>query len=170
MSAALPLLEIRDLTVEFVTRRGIVPTREGSMHDLFNAMIWSAYPRAKRALHAHQDAAVAREITEGQTALPGRRSRMRDRLSMLDEGGVLVWCRDARPDVAFEIDDYTDDTAASVIVRGRARVLEGDEVYRAESLPLRPWVPTVKNVVVEIEPTELSGRRFRLDKPWTHLH
>ncbi len=73
-------------------------------------------------------------------------------------------------DVAFEIDDYTDDTAASVIVRGRARVLEGDEVYRAESLPLRPWVPTVKNVVVEIEPTELSGRRFRLDKPWTHLH
>ena len=54
------------------------------------------------------------------------------------------------------------DTAASVIVRGRARVLEGDEVYRAESLPLRPWVPTMKNVVVEIEPTELSGRRFRL--------
>lgn len=76
-----------------ITRRGVVPTREGSMHDLMNAVIWSVYPRTKRALHARQDAALAREVDEGQTALPGRRSRLRDRLSMLDEGGVIVWAR-----------------------------------------------------------------------------
>jgi hypothetical protein len=76
-----------------ITRRGVVPTREGSMHDLMNAVIWSVYPHAKRAIHARQDAALAREVAAGQTALPGRRSRLRDRLSMLDEGGVIVWAR-----------------------------------------------------------------------------
>ncbi|MBN8609263.1 MAG: DUF3025 domain-containing protein [Deltaproteobacteria bacterium] len=76
-----------------ITRRGVVPTREGSMHDLMNAVIWSVYPHTKRALHARQDAALAREVEDGQTALPGRRSRLRDRLSMLDEGGVIVWAR-----------------------------------------------------------------------------
>ena len=76
-----------------ITRRGVVPTREGSMHDLMNAVIWSVYPRTKRAIHARQDAALAREVNAGQTALPGRRSRLRDRLSMLDEGGVVVWAR-----------------------------------------------------------------------------
>jgi hypothetical protein len=83
-----------------ITRRGVVPTREGSMHDLMNAVIWRAYPRTKRAIHAHQDAALAREVAAGQTALPGRRSRLRDRLSMLDEGGVIVWARS--PEVALE--------------------------------------------------------------------
>lgn len=83
-----------------ITRRGVVPTREGSMHDLMNAVIWSVYPLTKRALHARQDAALAREVAAGQTALPGRRSRLRDRLSMLDEGGVIVWAR--RQDEALE--------------------------------------------------------------------
>jgi hypothetical protein len=82
-----------------ITRRGVVPTREGSMHDLMNAVIWSLYPHTKRALHACQDAALAREVDDGQTALPGRRSRLRDRLSMLDEGGVIVWAR--RDDAHF---------------------------------------------------------------------
>jgi hypothetical protein len=76
-----------------ITRRGVVPTREGSMHDLMNAVIWSVYPATKRRIHARQDAALVREVAAGQTALPGRRSRLRDRLSMLDEGGVIVWAR-----------------------------------------------------------------------------
>src|SRR6187200_2638822 len=43
-------------------------------------------------------------------------------------------------DVAFEIDEYTDDVARSVVVRGRARQLEGHEADETEQLPLRPWV------------------------------
>ncbi len=90
-----------------ITRRGVVPTREGSMHDLMNALIWSVYPQTKRALHARQDAALAREVAEGQTALPGRRSRLRDRLSMLDEGGVIAWAErddDTVHDALFHAD------------------------------------------------------------------
>lgn len=73
------------------------------------------------------------------------------------------------PDIAFEVDEYDEDTALSVILRGTARLLEEDEEHRAENVPLRPWVPTLKYNVVEIRPTELSGRRFALARPWLHL-
>ena len=73
------------------------------------------------------------------------------------------------PDVAFEVDELVAETAASVIVRGRARRLEEDEAHRAEQLPLRSWVATPKWDVVEIEVTEISGRHFELSRPWTHL-
>ena len=74
------------------------------------------------------------------------------------------------PDIAFEVDRYDDETAVSVILRGSARLLEEDEAHRSENVPLRTWVPTLKYNVVEIRPTELSGRRFELAKPWTHLN
>jgi uncharacterized protein len=73
------------------------------------------------------------------------------------------------PDVVFEIDAYDDGHAHSVIVRGMARRLEEDEAHRAEEVPLRPWVSTPKYEVVEIRPTQVTGRRFRLDRPWLRL-
>jgi nitroimidazol reductase NimA-like FMN-containing flavoprotein (pyridoxamine 5'-phosphate oxidase superfamily) len=72
-------------------------------------------------------------------------------------------------EVAFEVDEFDDERAASVILRGPARRLEEDEAHRAEHVPLRPWVATPKYNVVEIEPGELSGRRFELSRPWLHL-
>lgn len=73
------------------------------------------------------------------------------------------------PDVAFEIDAFEDERATSVVVRGVARRLEEDEEHRAENLPLRPWVPSLRYDVVEIRPTEISGRAFELSRPWLHL-
>jgi uncharacterized protein len=69
-------------------------------------------------------------------------------------------------EVAFEIDDFSGETAVSVVVRGHARHLGEDEEHRTESLPLRPWIGTPKYDVVEIVPVEVTGRRFRLDRPW----
>ncbi len=77
--------------------------------------------------------------------------------------GVLL-----HPEVVFEIDRYDEHEAHSVILRGRARKLEENEEHRAEQLPLRPWVPTLKYNVVEIVPSEVTGRRFVLDRPWLH--
>ena len=74
-----------------------------------------------------------------------------------------------KPEVVLEIDSYGEDTAQSVIVRGRARVLEEDEEHRAETTRLRPWVPTLKYNVVEIVPDEITGRRFNLERPWLHV-
>ncbi len=72
------------------------------------------------------------------------------------------------PDICFEIDEYDDESAMSVILRGRARILDEAEEHRAENVPLRPWVPTLKYNVVEIAPTSLTGRAFRLSRPWLH--
>lgn len=68
---------------------GTVPTREGNLHDLMNALVWASFPRSKRALHARQHQLVS---TAGP-ARPGEakhRTSEGDTLAMLDEGGLLV--------------------------------------------------------------------------------
>lgn len=72
-------------------------------------------------------------------------------------------------EVAFEIDEIGDDIATSVVVRGTARRLEEDEEHRTENLPLRPWVGSNKPFVVEITPTEVTGRRYPLNRPWLQI-
>jgi nitroimidazol reductase NimA-like FMN-containing flavoprotein (pyridoxamine 5'-phosphate oxidase superfamily) len=69
-------------------------------------------------------------------------------------------------DVAFEVDEYDDARATSVIARGRAVFLTDSEADAARDLP-RSWVPTDKDAVVVIEVTEISGRSFRLDRRGT---
>lgn len=72
-------------------------------------------------------------------------------------------------DVAFEIDEFGDEHARSVVVHGRASVLEGREASATDTLPLRPWVDTAKFNVVAVVPDEVTGRHFALDRPWTHM-
>ena len=72
-------------------------------------------------------------------------------------------------DVAFEIDEYTETEARSVVVRGRARQLEGREADETDQLPLRPWVDSAKLNVVAIEVDEITGRQFELTRPWLHM-
>lgn len=72
-------------------------------------------------------------------------------------------------DVAFEIDEIGHAWATSVILRGRARELEGVEARRTEQLPLRPWLNTEKLHVVELTPSEISGFKFRLHRPWRSM-
>jgi nitroimidazol reductase NimA-like FMN-containing flavoprotein (pyridoxamine 5'-phosphate oxidase superfamily) len=64
-------------------------------------------------------------------------------------------------DVLFEVDDYTETEAWSVVVRGNAHPQETSaEVERADGLGLKPWIPTLKYVYVRIQPDSLSGRAF----------
>ncbi|GEP48550.1 pyridoxamine 5'-phosphate oxidase family protein [Microbacterium saccharophilum] len=64
--------------------------------------------------------------------------------------------------VLFEADRYTEQDAWSVVVRGHARRLDtSSEVAAADTLPLKPWIPTLKYNYVRIEAASLSGREFR---------
>lgn len=66
------------------------------------------------------------------------------------------------PRVALEIDGWDEGEAFSVVVKGVAERLEhAADVDAAERLPLTPWVPTLKYRWVRIQPTSVSGRRFR---------
>jgi hypothetical protein len=65
---------------------GQVQTRTGNLHDLFNALCWLAFPRTKARINARHAAEIPRE--------GGRRGRLRDLLTIFDEGGALVACAD----------------------------------------------------------------------------
>lgn len=65
--------------------------------------------------------------------------------------------------VAVEIDSVRGGTAYSVVARGPARLVTGeDEIAVINQLPLVPWVPTPKRQYVEIAPTKVTGRHFQL--------
>src|SRR5262249_15172763 len=66
---------------------GEVQSRAGSLHDLFNALAWLAFPRTKALINALHAEEIPRE--------GGRRGRRRDLLTLLDEGGAIVHCDDA---------------------------------------------------------------------------
>jgi hypothetical protein len=63
----------------------------------------------------------------------------------------------------------TTNARLSVVVRGEARLLEENEAHRADTTRLRSWLPTHKYNVVEIEPIEITGRRFTVARPWLHM-
>src|SRR6476469_1766671 len=63
--------------------------------------------------------------------------------------------------VLFETDGILSEEAWSVVLRGTARALEQSSEIAAEALGLKPWVPTLKDFYVEIEPTSVSGRHFQ---------
>jgi hypothetical protein len=74
-----------------IAETGEVETRPENWHDLFNALAWLAYPRAKAAINA-QHAAILEERGESEAK---RRSPERDALTLFDEGGVAVMATDA---------------------------------------------------------------------------
>jgi nitroimidazol reductase NimA-like FMN-containing flavoprotein (pyridoxamine 5'-phosphate oxidase superfamily) len=65
--------------------------------------------------------------------------------------------------VAFEADGVLEEEAWSVVVKGNARILEhSSEIEAADAAGLESWLPALKNVYVEIEPTHVEGRHFVL--------
>ncbi len=66
--------------------RGEVQMRADNWHDLFNALVWLTFPRAKAALNRrHYDALLAQQA-EGQP----NRGPQQDALTLFDEGGIVV--------------------------------------------------------------------------------
>jgi hypothetical protein len=81
---------IEELYDGSIARLGQVPCVEASYHDLWNAVAFAAFPRAKRALHARQYRALVNWVEVGATRLPPARTREQDALTVFDEGGSVV--------------------------------------------------------------------------------
>lgn len=69
-----------------VFETGRVETRPDNLHDWFNALCWLAFPRTKARINAMHAAEIPREA--------GKRGRLRDLLTIFDEGGAIVVCAD----------------------------------------------------------------------------
>lgn len=67
-------------------------------------------------------------------------------------------------EVALEIDWHDGLTAWSVVARGRLRRLEERERHRLDGHARQPWLDTPKDDVVELVPSVVTGRRFRLSR------
>ncbi len=66
--------------------RGEVATRVDNRHDLFNALIWLAFPRSKAAINRrHHEALLAARAAGSDVRGP-----LRDALTQFDECGVIV--------------------------------------------------------------------------------
>ena len=69
-----------------IAETGEIETRVENWHDLFNALAWITYPRAKAAINA-QHAAILGERGDVEAR---NRGPERDSLTLFDEGGVAV--------------------------------------------------------------------------------
>jgi Protein of unknown function (DUF3025) len=65
---------------------GEIATRPDNRHDLFNALIWLAFPRSKAVINRLHHAALVRARAAGEA----RRGPLRDALTQFDECGVVV--------------------------------------------------------------------------------
>jgi hypothetical protein len=73
-----------------VQREAAIETRPGNWHDMFNALVWLAWPLAKAALNAVH----THDIDEENCAGTGRRSVARDIATLFDESGAVLACAD----------------------------------------------------------------------------
>lgn len=63
---------------------GEVQTRTENWHDLFNALVWMAFPRTKTVINARHFASISK------SAGKGNRDKTQDALTLFDESGVVV--------------------------------------------------------------------------------
>jgi hypothetical protein len=80
-----------------IAATGRVPTR-GNGHDLFNALVWLAFPLTKAALNARQAAAIARD------GVRSRRGPVRDAATLIDESGLLLAADEAACTALMSLD------------------------------------------------------------------
>ena len=83
-----------DAQLHYETRiavHGLIATRE-NWHDLFNAIAWLGFPRAKAAISEMH----ARFISNHGEPELKHRSPERDVLTLFDEGGAVVFCDDEK--------------------------------------------------------------------------
>lgn len=66
-------------------------------------------------------------------------------------------------DVLFQADQVRDGHAWSVVIKGEAEILRDlNDIHFADTLPLKPWAPTLKYNYVRITAREISGRAFEI--------
>lgn len=129
--------------------------------DLVQAL---STPDAWEFLTHHEVGRLAYVLGRDVTIVPVNYSVLGDRLLIRTAPGSKLLGVVMNPGVAFEVDEMDAVTATSVVIRGTAEHLDEGAARATELRHPRTWVDTPKYEVVAIQVTEISGRRFRLDR------
>jgi len=144
----------REFSAQYEVRvfeTGEVQTRADNWHDLFNALVWLAFPKTKRVLNAHH--------YEEIRARRGERLRgtARDVLTLFDEGGIVVASADRELSALLREFKWME-----LFWRRRAEVLRsmrfyvfGHAIYE-KALDPYPGV-TAKALIVDVGPELLDA-------------
>lgn len=147
-----PPTSARDPSAQYETRifeTGEVQTRPDNWHDLFNALVWLAFPKTKAILNRHHHEQIIARRGERQ------RGTARDVLTLFDEGGVVVGTADARFSAllrGFRWKDLFWTNRAEVLRCMRFHVF-GHAIYEKALEPYKGV--TAKALILEVAP-ELS--------------
>ena len=139
--------------------KGEVPTRANNWHDLLNALVWLAFPKAKAAINGRHYRALTTERQNGE--IRSQRGAVRDTSTLLDESGVIVACAD--PELAALLSDFR---WKELFWQRRADVrssmgfyLFGHGLYEKA---LRPYVGmTAQGLLLPVEQTFFSWSQAR---------
>ncbi len=134
-----------------VFETGEVQTRADNWHDLFNALVWLAFPKTKAVLNGHHYGEIRAHRGERQ------RGTARDVLTLFDEGGIVVASADA------ELSDLLREFRwKELFWRRRAQVLQsmrfyvfGHAIYEKALEPYKGV--TAKALIVEATPDLLDA-------------
>ncbi|WOP17871.1 pyridoxamine 5'-phosphate oxidase family protein [Raineyella sp. LH-20] len=97
---------------------------------------------------------------DGEVSIVPINHAVRDGQIVFETGpGSKLLGIDAQGTVAYEVDRIEEQESTSVVVRGFAAALEGDEAAAAAS-GVHPWIEGNKTEVMAIVPSSVTGRRY----------
>ncbi|TMG73037.1 MAG: DUF3025 domain-containing protein [Betaproteobacteria bacterium] len=138
-----------------VFETGEVQTRADSWHDLFNALVWLAFPKTKAVLNRHHYEEI--RARRGEPL----RGTARDVLTLFDEGGVVVASADAELSALLRGFRWKE-----LFWRRRAEVLRsmrfyvfGHAIYEKALEPYKGV--TAKALIVDVAPRLLDAPLVR---------
>jgi len=134
---------------------GEVQTRPDNWHDLFNALVWLAFPKTKAVLNAHHREQIIARRGERLRGTP------RDVLTLYDEGGVVVGVTEPRLAAllrGFKWKELFWTERAAVRTRMRFHVF-GHAIYEKALEPYRGV--TGKALLVDVAPELLDASTER---------
>jgi hypothetical protein len=125
---------------------GEVQTRPGNWHDLFNALVWLAFPKTKAVLNRHHRGEIIARRGEP------RRGTARDVLTLFDEGGVVVAASDAELSALLREFRWKELfwTRRAAVLRSMRFHVFGHAIYE-KALEPRKGV-TAKALILDVEP------------------
>lgn len=145
----------------FIARTGTVPTRD-NLHDLFNGLMWLAWPQTKRRLNQLQAEQISAQ------GISGARGSLRDALTLFDENAVVMRAPEALVE-ALRVRDWKKVfgehrelwSQAEVHVFGHALLEKLMQPRKA--ITAHVWVVTAVSddeVAASLDPARLAAKDF----------